>query len=155
MLSWKRKQYIYCKAIKQGLPEFLHVLKECCEKRETKVTGAAALKCAGSVYLAQVAGDAHVMPGIVVKLAIDRLNEGLEGPRAQVDDQPHRATLQGQVDVISRLASVQHEAIALQRSEGERNLVGAALDWRQGQVVAEELVPLEGGDRLFFTCRQN
>lgn len=109
----------------------------------------------GSVYLAQVAGDAHVMPGIVVKLAIDRLNEGFKGPRAQVDDQPNCAALQGKIDVIGRLAGVQHEAVALQCSEGKRNLISAALDWRQGQIVAEELVALEGGDRFFFSCRQN
>ncbi len=40
---------------------------------------------------------------------------------------------------------MQHEAVALQCSEGKRDLVGAALDGRQRQVVAEELVALESG----------
>lgn len=106
---------------------------------------AVALDCVGSVYLAQVAGDAHIMPGVVVELAVDRLHQGLEGPRAQVDDQPNGAALQRKVDVVGRLAGVEHEAVALQRAEGKRDLVGAALDGRQRQVVAEELVALEGG----------
>jgi len=105
----------------------------------------------GGVYLSQVAGDAHVMPGVVVELAVDGLHQGLERPRAQVDDEPHGAALQRQVDVVRRLAGVQHEAVALQRAEGERDLVGAALDGRQREVIAEELVALEGGDRLLFT----
>lgn len=59
-----------------------------------------ALDYTGSVYLAQVASDAHVMPGVVVELAIDRLNQGLKCPRAQVDDQPNCTTLQGKVYVV-------------------------------------------------------
>lgn len=114
---------------------------------------AVALDYTGSVYLAQVAGDAHVMPGVVVELAVDGLHQGLECPRAQVDDQPDRAALQGKVHVVCRLAGVQHEAVALQRAEGKRDLVGAALDGRQRQVVAEELVALEGGYRFFLTWR--
>lgn len=39
---------------------------------------------------------------------------------------------------------MQHEAVALQRAEGKRDLVSAALDGRQRQVVAEELVAFEG-----------
>ena len=111
-----------------------------------------ALDYKGSVYLAQVAGDAHVMPGVVVELAVDGLHQGLECPRAQVDDQPNGAALQGKVDVVGRLAGVQHEAVALQRAEGQRDLVSAALDGRQRQVIAEELVALEGGYRLLLTC---
>lgn len=95
------------------------------------------------------------MPGVVVELAINWLNQGLEGPGAQVDDQPDGAALQGQIHVVCRLPGVQHEAVALQRSEGEGYFVGAALDGGQGQVVAEELVALEGGNGLFLTFRQN
>lgn len=98
-----------------------------------------------SVYLAQVAGDAHIVPGVVVELAIHWLHQGFKSPRAQVDDQPNGAALQGKVHVVSRLPSVQHEAVALQRAEGKRDLVSAALYGRHGQVVAEELVALEGG----------
>lgn len=53
-----------------------------------------------NAYLAQVASDAHVMPGIVVELAVDGLHQSLERPRAQVDDQPHCSTLQREVDVV-------------------------------------------------------
>lgn len=98
-----------------------------------------------SGYLSQVAGDLDVVPGVVVELAVDGLHQGLECPRAQVDDQPNGTALQGKVDVVSRFAGVQHEAVALQRAEGERDLVSAALDGRQRQVIAEELVALEGG----------
>ena len=100
-------------------------------------------------YLPQVARDPDVMPGVVVELAVDRLHQRLEGAGAQVDDQPDGAALQGQVDVVGRLPRVQHEAVALERAEGESDLVRAALDGCQGQVVAEELVPFEGGHRLF------
>lgn len=103
-----------------------------------------ALDYTGSVYLAQVASDAHVMPGVVVELAVDGLDQGLERPRAKVDDQPDRTALQGEVYVVGRLAGVQHEAVALQRAKGKRDLVGAALDGRQRQVIAEELVAFEG-----------
>ena len=99
-------------------------------------------------YLPQVARDPDVMPGVVVELAVDRLHQRLEGAGAQVDDQPDGAALQGQVDVVGRLPRVQHEAVALERAEGESDLVRAALDGRQGQVVAEELVPFEGGHVL-------
>lgn len=60
-----------------------------------------ALDYTGSVYLAQVASDAHVMPGVVVELAVDRLNQGLKCSRAQVDDQPHCTALQGKVNIVS------------------------------------------------------
>lgn len=106
-----------------------------------------------SLYLTQVAGDAHIVPGVVVELPIDGLHQCLESTRAQVDDQPHGAALQRQVDVVGRLASVQHEAVALQRAKGKRDLVRAALDGRQRQVIAEELVPLECGHRHFLPWR--
>lgn len=109
------------------------------------ILAALALDNAGSVYLAQVAGNAHIMPGVVVELAIDGLHQGLESPRAQVDDQPNCAALQRKVYVVGRFPSVQHEPVALQCAEGKRDLVGAALDGRQRQVVAEEFVALEGG----------
>ena len=86
------------------------------------------------------------MPVVVIELAIDRLHKGLKGPRTQVDDQPDCAALQRKVHIVSRLAGVKHEAISLQCSEGKRDLISAALDGCQGQVVAEELVALEGGD---------
>ena len=79
-------------------------------------------------YLPQVARDPDVMPGIVIKFAVDGLHQGLEGPGAQVDDQRDGAVLQRQVDVVGRLACVEHEAVALQRLEGEGDLVAAALD---------------------------
>lgn len=91
------------------------------------------------------------MPGVVVKLAVDGFDECLESARAEVDDEPDGAALQRQVDVISRLARVQHEAVALQGSEGQRDLVRAALDGGHGQVVAEKLVALECRHRFFFT----
>lgn len=47
-----------------------------------------------TIYLPQVASDAHIMPSVVVELAVDGLNQGLESARAQVDDQPHGAALQ-------------------------------------------------------------
>lgn len=108
----------------------------------------------GGVYLAQVAGDAHIVPGVVIELAVDRLHEGLEGPGTQVDDQPDGAALQRKVHIVSWLAGVQHEAISLQSSEGKRDLIGAALDGCQRQVVAEELIALEGGDWFFLTLRK-
>lgn len=86
------------------------------------------------------------MPGVVIELAIDRLHEGLKRPRAQIDDKPDGAALQGEVDVVGGLARVQHQAVALQRPEGQRDFVGAALDGGHGQIVAKELVSLEGGD---------
>lgn len=76
--------------------------------RQNTTLTAAPLDHADNIYLAQVAGDAHIMPGVVVELAIDRLHQGLEGPRAQVDDQPNGTALKGKVHVVGRLASVQH-----------------------------------------------
>lgn len=61
---------------------------------------AVALDYTGSVYLAQVAGDAHVMPGVVVELAVDGLHQGLEGPGAEIDDKRYGTVLQCQVDVV-------------------------------------------------------
>lgn len=85
------------------------------------------------------------MPGIVVELAIGRLHQSLKGTGAQVDHQAHGPTFQRQVDIVSRLASVEQEAISLQRSEGQGDFICAALDGLLGQVVAEELITLERG----------
>lgn len=60
---------------------------------KTNTLPAAAAPHAGSVYLAQVAGHTHVMPGVVIELAIDRLHEGLKCPRTQIDDKPDGAAL--------------------------------------------------------------
>lgn len=48
---------------------------------------------------------------------------------------------------------MEHEAVALQGAKGKCDLIGAALDGRQRQVIAEELVALEGGYRLFLTWK--
>lgn len=108
----------------------------------------------GRSYLAQVPRHSHIVPVVVVELAVHRFHQRFEGPGSQVDDQPHRSTLQGQVDVVGRLARVQHEAVALQRAERQRDLVRAALDGVVGQVVAEKLVALEGRHRFFFPCKE-
>lgn len=57
-----------------------------CVANRCTILTAAAPDDADSVYLAQVAGDAHIMPGVVIELAVDRLHQSLKGPRAQVDD---------------------------------------------------------------------
>lgn len=95
-------------------------------------------------YLTEVPGNLHIMPGIVIKFPIDGLNQGLEGPRAQVDDQRDSTVLQRQVDVVSRFACVEHQAIALQGLEGKRDLIAAALDGVWREVVTEVLRALEG-----------
>ena len=104
-------------------------------------------------YLTEVPCNLDIVPGIVIKFAVDGLHQGLEGPGAQVDDQRDGAVLQRQVDVVGRLARVEHEAVALQRLEGEGDLVAAALDGVGGQVVAEVLRPLERGHMFFFHYR--
>lgn len=93
------------------------------------------------------------MPGIVIKFPIDGLHQGLEGPRAQVDDQRDGTILQRQVDVVCRLSGVEHQSIALQGLEGEGNLIATALDGVRGQVVTEILWTLEGGHILFPLCK--
>lgn len=85
------------------------------------------------------------MPGVIVEFAVDRLHDGLEGPRSQIDDQRHGAVLQRQVDVVGRLARVQDEAVALPGLEGERDLVTAALDGVLREVVAEVFRASKGG----------
>lgn len=65
-----------------------------------------ALDYTSTIYLPQVASDAHVMPSVVVELAVDGFDQGLESPRPQIDNQPHRAALQREVDVVCRLAGV-------------------------------------------------
>lgn len=103
-------------------------------------------------YLPQVSCDLDVMPGVVVKLAVDGFDERLEGARAEVDDEPDGAALQRQVHVIGRFACMQHEAISLQGSEGQCDLICAALDGGHGQVVAEKLIAFKRRHRFFFTC---
>lgn len=88
------------------------------------------------------------MPCVVVKLAVDWLHNGLEGPRPQVNDQGDGAVLQGQVDVIGRLAGVQNEPVALPRLEGQSDLIAAALDGVLRQVIAKVFGPTEGGHVL-------
>lgn len=95
-------------------------------------------------YLTEVPGNLHIMPGIVIKFPIDGLNQGLEGPRAQVDDQRDGTVLQCQVDVVSRFSRVEHQSVALQGLEGERDLIAAALDGVWREVVTEVLRALEG-----------
>ena len=92
------------------------------------------------------------MPIIVIKFPIDRLHQSLKRSRAQINDEGDGAVFQRQVDVVGRFARVQHEAVPLERLEGEGDLVAAALDGVQGQVVAEELRALEGGDVLLLSC---
>lgn len=85
------------------------------------------------------------MPGVVIELSIDRLDNGLKGPGAQIDDERHGPVFQRQVDIVRRLARVEEEAVALPGFEGQRDLVAAALDGVLGQVVAEVLGAAEGG----------
>lgn len=92
------------------------------------------------------------MPGVVVELAVDGFDERLEGAGAEVDDEPDGATFQRQVHVIGRFARVEHEAVPLQGSEGQRDLVRAALNGGHGQVIAEKLISFERCHRFFFTC---
>ena len=92
------------------------------------------------------------MPIIVIKFPIDRLYQSLKRSGAQINDEGDGAVFQRQVDVVGRFARVQHQSVPLQRLEGERDLVAAALDGVQGQVVAEELRPFEGGDVLLLSC---
>lgn len=95
-------------------------------------------------YLTEVPGNLHIMPGIVIKFSIDRLNQGLKGPWAQVDNQRDGTVLQRQVDVVSRFACVEHQAVALQSLEGKRDLIAAALDGVRRQIITEVLWALEG-----------
>lgn len=101
-----------------------------------------------NTHLAAVARDADVVPDIVVEPATRGLQQGLEGPGAQVDDQPKGSVPQGEVDVVGRAARVQQQAVPLQGAEGHGDLVHAALDGRLREVVAEEVIALEGGHRL-------
>lgn len=51
-------------------------------------------------YLPQVSRDLDVVPGVVVKLAVDGFDECLESAGAEVDDEPDGSALQRQVHVI-------------------------------------------------------
>ncbi len=100
-------------------------------------------------YLSEVACDFHIVPGVVVEFAIDRLDNGLEGSGTQVDDQRNGPIFQGQVDVVCWLARVKDKAISLPSLEGQCDLVAAALDGILRQVVAEVLGTSECGHILF------
>lgn len=104
--------------------------------------------CKGERYLTQVAGHTDGVPCIIVELAVGRLHQSLKGTWAQVDNQTHGSAFQRQVDVVGRLAGVKQEPISLQRSEGQGDFVGAALDGLLGQVIAEELITLKRGHWL-------
>lgn len=106
-----------------------------------------------SHYLPEVAGHFDVVPGVVVKLSIHRLHNGLKGPRAQVNDQGDRTILQSQVDIISWLAGVQNEPVSLPGLEGEGDLITAALDGVLRQVVAQVLGAPESGHILLSGWR--
>lgn len=85
------------------------------------------------------------MPNIVTELPTGGLHQGLESTRTQVDDQPESAIPQRQVDVVSRLPCVKQQAVPLQCTEGQCDLIQTALNGCLGQVVAEELIAFEGG----------
>lgn len=96
-------------------------------------------------HLAEVACHSNLMPDIVIKLPTGRFHQGLERTRAQVDDQPQSSIPQGQVDIVSRLPCVKQQAVPLQGTERQRDLIQTALNGCLGQVVAEELIAFEGG----------
>lgn len=103
---------------------------------------------AGPDYLSQVARHFNVVPGIVVEFAVNRLHNGLKGPRAQVDDEGNCAVFERQVDVVGRLPRVQKEAVALPCLEGQCDLIAAALDGVLRQVITEVFGATEGGHVL-------
>lgn len=98
--------------------------------------------------LAEVAGHSDIMPDVVIELSAGWFHKGLEGTGAQVDDQPQSSIPQRQVDVISRFPRMKQQAVPLQRAEGQRDLIQAALDGGLRKVVAEVLVAFKGGHRL-------
>lgn len=65
------------------------------------------IKIMNNTHLAAVSCDADVVPHVVVEPATRGLHQGLEGARAQVDDQPEGSVPQRQVDVVGRAARVQ------------------------------------------------
>lgn len=85
------------------------------------------------------------MPRVVIELPTGRLHQGLESTRAQVDDQPESTIPQGQVDIVSRFPCVKQQAVPLQCTEGQCDLIQTALNGCLGQVVAEELIAFKGG----------
>lgn len=102
-------------------------------------------------HLSEVAGHFDVVPRVVVKLSVDGFHDGLEGPGPQIDDEGHGTVLQGQVDVIGRLARVQDEPVTLPRLEGQSDLVVTALDGVLREVVAEIFRAAERG-HVFLPC---
>lgn len=71
-----------------------------------------------STYLPEVAGYFDIVPGVVIELSIHWFHNGFKGSRAQVDDQGDGAVFQRQIDIISWLARVQDQTIALPGLEG-------------------------------------
>lgn len=102
-------------------------------------------------YLPQVSCHLNVVPRVVIELAIDWLHNGLEGPRPQVNDQGDCTIFQGQVDIISWLAGMQDEPVALPGLEGESDLIAAALNGVLWQVVAKVFGTTESG-HVLISC---
>ena len=92
------------------------------------------------------------MPIIVIKFPIDGLHQRFKGPGTQINDERDRPVFQRQIDVVGRFARVQHQSVSLQGLERERDLIAAALNGVQGQVVAEVFRSFEGCDVFFFSC---
>lgn len=103
-------------------------------------------------YLTKVPRYFDIMPIIVIKLPIDRLHQSFEGSGTQINDERDGPVFQRQVNVVGGFARVQHQAVPLQSLEGQRDFVAAALDRIRGQIIAEELRSLEGGNILLFSC---
>lgn len=103
-------------------------------------------------YLTEVPRYFDIMPIIVIKLPIDRLHQSFEGSGPQINDERDGPIFQRQVDVVGGFARVQHQAVPLQGLERQRDFVTAALNWIQGQIVAEELGSFEGGDIVLLSC---
>lgn len=105
-------------------------------------------------HLPAIARHPDIVPVVVVELPAGRLHQGLERTGTEIDDQPQSPVPQGQVDVVSRPSRVEQQAVPLQGAEGQRDLVHAALNRGLGQVVAEELVAFERGNRLLLACEE-
>lgn len=69
-------------------------------------------------HLPEVAGDFDIVPRVVVELSVHWFHNGFKGSRAQVDNKGDSAIFQRQVDIISRLACVEDQAVALPGLEG-------------------------------------
>lgn len=71
-----------------------------------------------STHLPEVAGYFDIMPRVVVELSVHWFHNGFKGSRAQVDNEGDGTIFQRQVDVISRLARVEDQTVALPGLEG-------------------------------------